>query len=124
MRFANGLYDDHFYQTSDDVHYYVQFSQGRDQDQDPEPVVQCHQTLDWMKVILISVGSGCGLFAIGFIAYFVVVNVKDYMELRDFKKKQDKIWNSEFVVEPEMRKSDPQKRKSVRNRLSVKFSNK
>ena len=121
MRHANGLYDDNFYRTSEKVHYYVQYSGDGG---DLEPVIQCRETLDWMMVILISVGSGCGLFAIGFITYFVVVNVKDYMELRDFKKKQDKIWASEGVVEPEMRKSESQKKKSVRNRLSVKFSKK
>ena len=121
MRFANGLYDDHFYQTSDDVHYYVQFSDIQEGDQ-PEPVVQCPQTLDWMQVILFSVGGGCGLFAIGFITYFVVINLKDYLEVRSFRNQKKDIWASENVVEPEMRKSE--KRKSIRNRLSVKFSGK
>ena len=120
----SGLYDDKLYQISTEkVYYYVQYAEGR-KGEGLEPILQCPQTVDWLKVILISVGSGCGLFAIGFIVYFVVVNLKDYLELRDFKKKQDKIWSSEFVVEPEMSKSDSQKRKSVRNRLSVKFSNK
>ena len=120
-----GLYDDELYEgrTTTRVNYYVKYAEGRGEE--AEPVTQCHQTLDWMQVILISVGSGCGLFAIGFITYFVVVNVKDYMELKAFRKARKGIWNSENVVEPGMRKSsDSQKRKSVRNRLSVKFSNK
>ena len=118
MKWANGLYDVHFYGTSEKVTYYVQYSEGREGD-GPEPVIQCQQTVDWMQVILISVGSGCGLFAIGFIVYFFVVNLKDYMELREFKKKQQHIWESDGVVEPEMRKSE--KRKSVRKSLTFKF---
>ena len=117
----NGLYDDNLYRTSTKVYYYVQYSEERE-GEGLEPVIQCPQTLDWMKVILISVGSGCGLFAIGFIVYFVVVNLKDYLELRDFKKKQEELWDTDNIYEPALRKSDSQKRKSVRNRLSVKFS--
>ena len=122
MRYTNGLYDDNFYESNGKVHYYVQYSE-RKEGRFPEPVIQCPQTLDWMKVILISVGSGCGLFAIGFITYFVVINVKDYMEVRSFRGKQQNIWTEENVVEPGMRNSDSQKKKSVRNRMSVKFSN-
>ena len=121
MRYAYGLYDDNFYESAGKVHYYVQYSE-RKEGGFPEPVIQCPQTLDWMKVILISVGSGCGLFAIGFITYFVVINLKDYLEVRSFRSQKKDIWASENVVEPEMRKSE--KRKSVRNRLSVKFSGK
>ena len=118
MNWANGLYDVHFYGERNKVNYYVQYSERRE-GEEPAPVIQCQQTLDWMQVILISVGCGCGLFAIGFIVYFVVVNLKDYMELREFKKKQKNIWESDGVVEPEMRKSE--KRKSVRKSLTFKF---
>ena len=92
--------------------------------QAPQPSRRCPKTLDWMKVILISVGSGCGLFAIGFISYFVVVNVKDYRELREFKKNQKEIWDDgTCVMEPDMSKNPSVRKKSLRNRVSVRFSN-
>ena len=74
-RFPGGLYDDKLYSGDGygrGIHYYVRYSEEKGEGgrrKKPGPVIQCQKTLDWMKVILISVGSGCGLFAIGFIAY-------------------------------------------------------
>ena len=119
MRYTYGLYDDNLYETAGKVHYYVQYSKSKE-GEIPEPVLQCPQTLDWMMVLMISVGSGCGLFALGFITYFVVINVKDYLEVRAFRKMQKEAWEGGGEVkDANMRKSD--KRKSLRNRMSVKF---
>ena len=110
------------------MEYYVTFANDTEDPQgkgekSPIPRTRCPPKLDWMAVILYSVGSGCGLFAIGFISYFLLINVKDYMELRDFEKNQKGIWDKGDVMEAEMRNSAPQWRKSLRSRLSVKFSN-
>ena len=120
---TNGLFSDQLETTSDPVHFYVEYLKTAD-NQKPQPSLRCPETLDWMKVILISVGSGCGLFAAGFITYFVVVNVKDYRELREFMKNQKETWRPENVVEPDLKKSMTKKKKSLRNRMSVKFSKK
>ena len=118
MRYIYGLFDDNIYETAGKVHYYVQYSKSKE-GEIPEPVLQCPQTLDWMMVLMISVGSGCGLFALGFITYFVVINVKDYLEVKAFRNMQKEAWKTGTVNEVDMRKSD--KRKSLRNRMSVKF---
>ena len=118
---TDGMDADEFYYKDKKINYYVSFVNS--ETGSPVPSIRCQSKLDWMKVIIYSVGSGCGLFAIGFISYFILVNVKDYMELREFEKDRKGIWDKGDVMEAEMRKSGGQWRKSIRNRLSVKFTN-